>query len=161
MCLYLHPEELPGLKVGIFQMTISALKSLPIQKLTQFIDEKLLNFEGKKWSCFFHFHTLTWSNEHLKFHFRVKIYFRVNFTKTSFSPLGSEARAKLFTVLITWLGSVNFANLCHSGTSKGFWAVRVPWSEPDHQTSWRRFEIWLWLFEMPRFSCELVCVCMI
>ena len=93
---------------------------------------KNLKLEGKKRSCFFHFHTLIWSNKHLKFHFRVKIYFRVNFTKTSFSPLGSEARAKLFTVLITWLGSVNFANLCHSGTSKGFWAVRVPWSEPDH-----------------------------
>ena len=86
----------------------------------------LLNFNHRK------------SNEHLKFHFRV------NFTKLRFWPLRSEARAKIFTVLITWLGLVNFANLCHLGTSKGFRAVRVPWSEPDHHASHKLFEIWLW-----------------
>ena len=134
------PEGHHGLKVGIFQMAISAWKSWPIQKITPLLYEKLLKFEGKKWSYFSHFHTLTWSNEHLKFHFRV------NFTKLRFWPLRSEARAKIFTVLITWLGLVNFANLCHLGTSKGFRAVRVPWSEPDHHASHRMFEIWLWQF---------------
>ena len=134
------PEELPGLEVSIFQMAISAWKSWPIQKITPLLYEKLLKFEGKKWSHFSHFHTLTWSNKHLKFHFRGY------FTKSSFSHLRVEVRTKIFTVLIAWLGSVNFAIMCHSGTSKGFWAVRVSWSEADHHRSRRLFDIWLWQF---------------
>ena len=144
MGLYLHPRGAPRSQSRYFSNDNFSFKKFTNPKTNTIYRWKNLKFEGKKRSCFFHFHTLIWSNKHLKFHFRVKIYFRVNFTKTSFSPLGSEARAKLFTVLITWLGSVNFANLCHSGTSKGFWAVRVPWSEPDHHTSRRQFEIWLW-----------------
>ena len=112
------PEELTGLKVGIFQMAISAWKSWQIQKITPLLYEKLLKFEGKKWSYFSHFHTLTWWNKHLKFHFRGY------FTKSSFWHLKGEARAKIFAVQIAWLGSVNLAILCHSGTSNGFGAVR-------------------------------------
>ena len=96
---------------------------------------KLFEFNGKKWSYFCNFHTLSWSNQHLKFHFRGY------FTKSSFWHLKSEVRAKIFTVLIAWLGSVNFAILCHSGTSKGFGAIRVSWSEADHHRSRRLFDI--------------------
>ena len=134
------PEGLPSLKVDTFQMAMLAWKSWPIQKLTPLLYEKLLKFEGKKWSYFYNFHTLTWPNKHLKFHFRGY------FTKSSFWHLKSEARAKIFTVLIAWLGSVNFAFMCHSGTSKGFGAVRVSWSEADHHRSRRLFDIWLWQF---------------
>ena len=134
------PEGLHGLKVGIFQMAISAWKSWPIQKITPLLYEKLLKFEGKKWSHFSHFHTLTWSNKHLKFHFRGY------FTRLSFWHLQGEARAKIFTVLIAWLGLINFTIMCHLGTSKGFWAIRVSWSEADHHRSRRLFDIWLWQF---------------
>ena len=112
-------------------IVLKFLKS-PQKGMKQFVEREqwILKIQNEslrvKSGLTFHFHTPTLSNERLKFHFRV------NFSKTSFSPLGSEGRAKIFTVLITWLGLVNFANLCHSGTLKGFWAVRVPWSEPDH-----------------------------
>ena len=131
------PEGLHGLKVTIFQMAISAWKIWTIQKITPLLYEKLLKFKGKKWSHFSHFHTLTWSNKHLKFHFRGY------FTKSSFWHLKGEARAKIFTVLIAWLGSVNFVFMCHSGTSNGFGAVRVSWSEADSHRSRRLLDIWL------------------
>ena len=121
-------------------MAISPWKSWPIQKITPLLYQKLFEFEGKKWSYFSHFHTLTWSNKHLKFHFRGY------FTKSSFWHLKGEARAKIFTVLIAWLGLINFTIMCHLGTSKGFWAVRVSWSEADHHRSRRLFDIWLWQF---------------
>ena len=44
---------------------------------------KTSKFGCIKWSCFSHFHTLTWSNENLKFHFRV------NFTKSRCSCSGN------------------------------------------------------------------------
>ena len=48
---------------------------------------------------------------------------------------------KIFAVKIAWLGSVNLAILCDSGTLNGFGAVRVSWSEADHYRSRRQFDI--------------------
>ena len=104
-------------------------------KMLLVLYEKLLKFEGKKWSYFSHFHTLTWSNKHLKFHFRGY------FTKSSFWHLKGEARAKIFTMLIAWpVRSIllSCATRAHQTVSE----LLVSWSEADHYRSQRQFDIW-------------------
>ena len=140
MALYFNPRGARRSQSRYFSNgNLSMKKFTNLKNNTTFI-LNIFKFEGRKWSYFSYFHSLTWSNEHQKFHFRV------NFAKSRFWPVRSEARAKIFTVLITWLGLVNFANLCHLGTSKGFRAVRVSWSEADHHRSRRLLDIWLWQF---------------
>ena len=138
MDLYLHPRGAPRLQSCYFSNGNFTMKKLTNSNNNTTFIPTPFEFEGKKWSYFSHFHTPTWWNKHLKFHFRGY------FTKSSFWHLKGEARAKIFTVLIAWLGSVNFAFMCHSGTSNRFRAVRVSWSEADHHRSRRLLDIWLW-----------------